>query len=158
VNVVRPRFHKLAGAGPVAPDLLHQSRLSTVVMAETVVESQRRKGVGDESREKSLRAMQVRRREKEDRNKRIIDQVGRNAIGTGDPRITYIFYVCSCGPIHIHQRIITHSPRLQGTDGSIRETEKAGMEKIFLECAYRRPFLLAYPPTRPASSWHLQAR
>lgn len=43
---VHPRFRKLAGVGPVAPVLLHQTRLSTAenriaVIAEFVVERER---------------------------------------------------------------------------------------------------------------------
>lgn len=38
---VHPRFRKLAGVGPVAPVLLHQSRLSTAERAEFVVSRER---------------------------------------------------------------------------------------------------------------------
>ena len=69
---VHPRFRKLAGVGPDAPVLLHQSRLSTAVETErddeNKIESVRkrkspavreRKQVLDESREKGLWARQA---------------------------------------------------------------------------------------------------
>jgi hypothetical protein len=54
---VHPRFRKLSGVGPVAPVLLHQSRLSTAVLiAEIAVERER----DDEDKIHCLRKWKIR--------------------------------------------------------------------------------------------------